>query len=131
MYHSKGPSSIELFSKIVESYINNSEYFNTDCYDLIQKLLKVSQKERLGGTYRSVKTVMEHRWFSRFDWDCLLQKEQCVPIKPKLKNTNDSSNFDNYLEDDNDVPDYSQWQPDFAAVEKSPGKKVKYIYCKC
>merc|ERR1711957_279816 len=71
----KGSSSMELFSKIVEGYINKSEYFSADCFDLIQKLLKVSQKERLGSIYGGVKTVMEHRWFSGFDWNGLLQKE--------------------------------------------------------
>ena len=99
----KGSSPMELFSKIVEGYINNSKYFSADCFDLIQKLLKVSQKERLGSIYGGVKTAMEHRWFSGFDWDGLLQKELCAPIKPKLKNPDDSSNFDRYLEDDSDV----------------------------
>jgi len=73
-------------------------------------------------------TVMTHEWFSGFNWDGLMKMELDAPIKPKLKDADDTSNFDRYLEEDSEVMS-SQWQPDFATMEETAYRtKVKVSF---
>ena len=51
---------------------------------------------------------MRHKWFSGFDWDGLIGRTCPVPIDPGVKGDDDTSNFDDYPEED-DVPEDCDW----------------------
>jgi len=120
-----GATPLEMTKQIVEGRVDNSRYFSSCIFDLIKKLLVKKQSKRLGCIYGGAVTVMTHEWFSGFNWDGLTKMELDVPIKPKLKDADDTSNFDRYLEEDSEVMS-SQWQPDFATMEETAYKtKVK------
>ena len=56
---------------------------------------------------------MKHKWFSGFDWDALMNKTMPVPIQPKVKDTEDMSNFDSYPSDDQEAKACPEWNPVF------------------
>ncbi len=54
--------------------------------------------------------------FAGFDWTALYEKRLPAPIVPKIKSPEDTSNFDDYPDDDK-VPPYqdngTDWDADF------------------
>lgn len=64
--------------------------------DIIFKLLQVSPEKRLGSGRLGAEEIKRHRWFSRIDWAALEAKQIPAPIKPRVRNPLDTSNFDNF-----------------------------------
>lgn len=54
--------------------------------DITRKLLKIKKSKRLGNTAGGAKSVMNHKWFSGFDWDKLLKRQLEAPINPNVSN---------------------------------------------
>lgn len=96
---------MEVYEKILSGHIFIPAYFSRGLSDLVKKLLKTYQSKRLGKTKGGTSAVMKHKWFSGFDWDALLEKRYNPPFKPKVKHAEDSSNFDEYPDDEDDVDD--------------------------
>jgi ribosomal protein S6 kinase alpha-5 len=60
--------------------------------DFILKLLMKNPKRRLGS--KGLEDVKRHPFFgSDMDWDAIAEKRVQAPIKPKLKDEMDTSNF--------------------------------------
>lgn len=76
--------------------------FSLSLQDLLRKLLRSDQSKRLGRTKGGAAAVMKHPWFFSFDWCALRERRHEVPLKPKVKNAEDTSNFDP-CEDDTTV----------------------------
>lgn len=72
--------------------VNYPGYMDVKAVDLIQKLLIVEGKHRLG--YRGWIEVKEHTFFEDIDFEKTLKKEIKAPFKPYVKNEFDLSNFD-------------------------------------
>ncbi|RQM19491.1 hypothetical protein B5M09_004589 [Aphanomyces astaci] len=82
------------------------------CIDLVQKLLAQNPVRRLGNLKHGVGDIINHRWFSGYDWDGLLKHKLTPPIIPQLKNNMDSSNFERITDELKDVTPCA-WDPDF------------------
>lgn len=71
----------------------------------------------LGVLQGGAKEIKSHPWFKTFDWDGLIQKKLKAPYVPKIKNSLDISNFDEYPDDGGHVEAYvddgSNWDADF------------------
>ncbi|RLO05008.1 hypothetical protein DYB28_006524 [Aphanomyces astaci] len=80
--------------------------------DLVQKLLAQNPVRRLGNLKHGVGDIINHRWFSGYDWDGLLKHKLTPPIIPQLKNNMDSSNFERITDELKDVTPCA-WDPDF------------------
>ena len=106
---------MEVYEKILSGHVSFPSHFSRGISDLIKKLLKTYQSKRLGRTKGGTAAVMKHKWFSGFDWDALLNRRLSAPIIPNLKDAEDTSNFDNYPEDeeDNQKP-FPEWNPDLS-----------------
>jgi protein kinase X len=68
--------------------------------DLIHRLLQKDVTKRLGCLRGGAGDIKAHRFFRGLDWDALLRKELPAPWKPRLSNPLDTSNFEEYDEDD-------------------------------
>ena len=62
--------------------------------DLIKKLVVVKPEKRLGQGPRGADGIRSHPWFSGFDWAALENFQMPAPFLPKLRNSEDTSNFD-------------------------------------
>lgn len=74
---------MEVYKQIVSGDVNIPSYFSSTLSDLIRKLLNVSKSKRLGRTMGGGGAVMQHRWYSDYDFDAHLEKRLTAPLKPK------------------------------------------------
>jgi len=76
--------------------------------DLIKKLLVIDRTKRIGNLKAGAEDVKRHKWFKGVDWEDVYYRKLKPPLVPKLKYEGDTSNFDDYPEDDlNKVPGVS------------------------
>ena len=80
---------------------------------LIKKLLVVNPVLRLGNMSGGMDDVMKDPFFQTIDWKALASKTAPAPYVPPIDGDLDTSNFDEYDEDDN-IPSYSGSQQYFA-----------------
>lgn len=73
-------------------YVPN--FISAEAADLIYKLLQVNPERRLGSGRGGAEDIKHHRWFAQVDWAGLKEKTIPAPIKPRLRNMLDTSNFD-------------------------------------
>lgn len=72
---------------------------------LVKKLLSVNPAFRLGNLSGGVDDIIKDPYFSTVDWNALASRQIRAPFVPPIGNALDSSNFDDYEEDDN-IPEY-------------------------
>lgn len=72
--------------------------------DLIQRLLVKDVTKRLGCLRGGASDVKAHRFFRTIDWDALYRKAVPAPWRPVVRSLVDTSNFDQYDEDDRVEP---------------------------
>lgn len=103
---------MEVYQLILSDDVRYPSHFSRACSDLISKLLTSNQNKRLGNTKAGISGIIKHKWFSGFDWEGLLNFSMTPPIVPVVQGGDDVSNFDEYPEDEEDIPD-SSWDPEF------------------
>jgi cGMP-dependent protein kinase len=103
---------MEVYENILSGNVSVPSHFSRGLCDIVKKLLRTYQSKRLGRTKGGTSAVMKHKWFSGFDWDALMNKTMPVPIQPKVKDTEDMSNFDSYPSDDQEVKACPEWNPE-------------------
>ncbi|RHY32792.1 hypothetical protein DYB32_002240 [Aphanomyces invadans] len=103
---------MQVYSLVLTGNIKFPVHFSRTCIDLVQKLLTQNPVRRLGNLKHGVGDIINHRWFSGYDWDGLLKHRLTPPIVPQLKNNMDSSNFERILDELKDVTPCS-WDPEF------------------
>jgi hypothetical protein len=74
---------MEVYKQIVSGHVEIPSFFSATLADLITKLMNISKSKRLGRTMGGGGAVMQHRWYSGFDWDAHLEKRLKAPLKPK------------------------------------------------
>ena len=63
---------------------------------LIAGLCCVDMTKRLGNIQGRARTVKEHPWFAKVNWDDIYYRRQPGPIIPHLRGPTDTRNFDEY-----------------------------------
>jgi len=91
---------MDVYKNILSGKLEMPESFSDDLVDLIVKLLNPRQATRIGRTYGGTKEIMDHDWYSKLDFDELLQKRINAPFEPVLNNEGDMSYFEDYSEYD-------------------------------
>ena len=81
-----------VFRRIVKNQPLIPNHISKIAKDFILKLLMKNPKRRLGA--KGLEDVKRHPFFgSDLDWDAIAHKRIQAPIKPKLKDEMDTSNF--------------------------------------
>jgi len=83
-------------------YVPN--FISDSAADLIFKLLQVNPEKRLGSGPAGAEDIKRHKWFSRLDWKALEERRLQAPIRPRIRNPLDTSNFDNFDACDVEAP---------------------------
>lgn len=100
------------YKKILDGYITwPKKLEGTDEQDLIRKLLNSDRTGRLGGAKEDAGEVKSHVWFADVNWAEVRDRKVQPPIIPKIAHTGDTSNFDDYSDDD--------WAEDAPVATKS------------
>lgn len=87
-------NTLGLFEKVKEPQtLVFPNFFTPDAVDLIQKLLVVDPSRRLGVTCRGAIDIKLHPFFAGLNWSGISERKHPPPYKPKIKNSEDVSNF--------------------------------------
>jgi len=90
---------IQIYEKIVSGKVRFPSHFTSDLKDLLRNLLSVDLTKRYGNLKNHVNDIKYHKWFSSVDWLAVYQKKLEAPFIPKIKSAGDTSNFDDYDEE--------------------------------
>ncbi|XP_010781524.1 cGMP-dependent protein kinase 1-like [Notothenia coriiceps] len=112
-----GPDPMKTYNIILRGIdmIEFPKKITKNAGNLIKKLCRDNPSERLGNLKNGVKDIQKHKWFEGFNWEGLKKGTLTPPIIPNLTSAVDTSNFDNFPEDNEDPPpdDNSGWDVDF------------------
>lgn len=108
---------MKTYAKIMHGAINFPKHFSKQAQDLISNLLHMKPTKRLGVVKGGASTVKKHPWFEGFNWEALAEGKMVAPIIPEIRGDDDLSNFEEYPEEDEEIPPYeddkSGWDDDF------------------
>jgi protein kinase A len=105
---------IQIYEKIVQGKVKFPQHFSADLKDLIKNMLQVDITKRYGNLKNGVKDIKYHKWFQTLDWVALYKRELEAPYLPKLKSAGDTSNFDEYDEEQLHISSVEKHANEFA-----------------
>ncbi|XP_064857126.1 cAMP-dependent protein kinase catalytic subunit alpha-like isoform X2 [Oncorhynchus nerka] len=91
---------IQIYEKIVSGKVRFPSHFSSDLKDLLRNLLQVDLTKRYGNLKNGVNDIKGHKWFSTTDWIAVYQRKVEAPFVPKFKGPGDTSNFEEYEEEE-------------------------------
>ena len=89
----------KLYEKILNCKLRFPSHFDPLAKDLVKRLLSPDLSKRFGNLKDGVKDIKEHKWFAGVEWVKLYNLECTAPYIPKVAGEGDTSNFDEYPED--------------------------------
>jgi hypothetical protein len=92
-----------IYQKILAGKIEWPRHFSSDAKDLVKRLLTSDKSRRLGCLAGGAQDIKDHPWFSKIRWADLLALKTPAPFVPKVKDANDTSNFDSYPDSDGET----------------------------
>lgn len=72
-------SELDIFAKVARGQLSLPDGLSPEVSDLLNKLLVVEEKDRLGSKEGSVDLIKQHPWFDGLDWDDMLECQVSVP----------------------------------------------------
>ncbi|CAM4598165.1 unnamed protein product [Leuciscus chuanchicus] len=91
---------IQIYEKIVSGKVRFPSHFSSDLKDLLRNLLQVDLTKRFGNLRNGVNDIKNHKWFATTDWIAIYERKVEAPFIPKCRGPGDTSNFDDYEEED-------------------------------
>lgn len=85
---------INTYKKIIKAKIVWLRQFSPELRQLIQAFLRVRPIKRIGMQRQGVKLIRRHPFFNGFSWRKLVKGEMKAPIRNKVKDFKDMSNFE-------------------------------------
>eukprot|EP00064_Thunnus_orientalis_P007486 superscaffoldBa00000838_g7507 len=104
---------IQIYEKIVSGKVRFPSHFSSDLKDLLRNLLQVDLTKRYGNLKNGVNDIKGHKWFATTDWIAIYERKARhrthlvvtpntveAPFIPKCRGPGDTSNFDDYEEEE-------------------------------
>ncbi|CAB1324731.1 unnamed protein product [Coregonus sp. 'balchen'] len=105
---------IQIYEKIVSGKVRFTSHFSSDLKDLLRNLLQVDLTKRYGNLKNGVNDIKNHKWFATTDWIAIYERKVEAPFIPKCRGPGDTSNFDDYEEEDVRVSDTEKCAKEFS-----------------
>eukprot|EP00003_Mantamonas_plastica_P001182 TRINITY_DN1084_c0_g2_i1.p1 TRINITY_DN1084_c0_g2~~TRINITY_DN1084_c0_g2_i1.p1 ORF type:complete len:361 (-),score=123.86 TRINITY_DN1084_c0_g2_i1:290-1372(-) len=96
-----------IYKQILKGKLYFPSHFDVVSKDLIKKLLTVDLTKRLGNLKNGAEDIKKHPWFQGLNFKDLFHKELETPFQPTTSSEDDTSNFDDYPEDELDAQEKS------------------------
>eukprot|EP00602_Paraphysomonas_sp_CaronLab_P010418 CAMPEP_0185025144 /NCGR_PEP_ID=MMETSP1103-20130426/8214_1 /TAXON_ID=36769 /ORGANISM="Paraphysomonas bandaiensis, Strain Caron Lab Isolate" /LENGTH=758 /DNA_ID=CAMNT_0027558279 /DNA_START=58 /DNA_END=2331 /DNA_ORIENTATION=+ len=100
----QGMDQVVICRNIVNGRLIFPKNFDTECKDVVKKLLSRDPITRLGNLRGGPDEIKQHQWFASFDFDAMMNKSMKAPWIPKVSSVTDTSNFDPMEEEE--IPNY-------------------------
>lgn len=112
-------TSFKIYEKILEGRLVFPSNMDAASRDLISSLLNPDPMLRLGNLQDRADGVKRHPWFQHTDWNAVQNRLLTAPFVPSYSHSGDTSNFDNYPDDDVEpgaasLPLSQHWQSVFS-----------------
>jgi len=95
-----GNTQLDTYHKITRGKYKMPTTFSRDTKDLISRLLMHNPASRLGCNYSGPSEVLSHSFYSSISFKELDNRTVPMPFVPVIKDAFDTSNFDEYDDDD-------------------------------
>jgi len=89
---------IQIYEKIVSGRVRFPSHFSSDLKDLLRNLLQVDLTKRYGNLKNGVNDIKNHKWFATTEWIAVYQRKVSAPLVPRIRNAADTSQFQEYEE---------------------------------
>jgi protein kinase A len=99
---------MKTYQKIIKGKINFPKDFDKNAKSLVKHLLTADTTKRFGCLKNGVKDIVNHRLFNGFDWRAFVFLKMEPPFIPKIKNSSDTSCFNSYPDNDDDIIELPQ-----------------------
>jgi len=76
-------------------------------------LLQVDLTKRFGNLKNGVSDITNHKWFTNVDWAALYQRKIPAPFVPTCSSVGDTSNYDEYDEEDLSISTVDKYSAEF------------------
>uniref|UniRef100_A0A2C9K8T4 Protein kinase domain-containing protein n=1 Tax=Biomphalaria glabrata TaxID=6526 RepID=A0A2C9K8T4_BIOGL len=96
-FYAENPFGI--YEKIVAGKLEWPKTVDLVAKDLIKKLLIPDRTRRLGNMKNGAEDIKKHKWFRGQNWTDVLARKLKPPIIPEISHDGDTTNFENYEED--------------------------------
>lgn len=96
----QAPEGFPSLSVLSALQVRFPSHFSSDLKDLLRNLLQVDLTKRFGNLKNGVNDIKNHKWFATTDWIAIYQRKVEAPFIPKFKGPGDTSNFDDYEEEE-------------------------------
>lgn len=108
---------MKTYQKIMQGNIAFPSHFSKEAVSIIKKLLQPKATKRLGCLSGGARDIKAHPFFKAIDWDVLKARKMRSPYIPKIKSNLDTSNFEDYGDQEKQVEPYvddgSNWDAEF------------------
>jgi CRP-like cAMP-binding protein len=94
-FYSEDP--MEIYQLILRHSIKFPKRMKKANRGIIERLIDLVPTKRLGATRSGMDGIKKHKWFAAFNWDGLAARDASsveIPIRPKVRHSEDISNFD-------------------------------------
>lgn len=105
---------IQIYEKIVSGRLRFASHFSSELKDILRNLLQVDLTKRYGNLKNGVNDIKSHKWFGTVDWIAIFQKKVAAPFIPTCKGPSDTSNFDDYEEEQLKISSTEKYVKEFA-----------------
>lgn len=95
-FYKEGMQQMDLFRAIVKGIYDPPRGVSQEAADIVSCFLTRDPSKRLGHLAGGEEDILNHPWFSIFDFDELRDAKVKPPFKPKIKNALDCSNFEDW-----------------------------------
>lgn len=85
-----------LFGKILHADFDVPKSLSNDLRNFLKHILVIDINQRLGCTANEVLDIKAHKWYREINWFGIEQHSIKPPLKPVVKNSGDTSNFNYY-----------------------------------
>lgn len=104
-------TDLGVYENILSGKLFFPAFFDKSARSLLSGLLQIDVTRRLGNLAKGAADIKNHPWFANIDWKLCLKKKLRPPVKPRLKNPGDTSNYERYPETDSfKWPKLEPWQ---------------------
>ncbi|KAG7327851.1 hypothetical protein KOW79_009457 [Hemibagrus wyckioides] len=117
---------IQIYEKIVSGKVRFPSHFSSDLKDLLRNLLQVDLTKRFGNLKNGVNDIKNHKWFATTDWIAIYERKVEAPIIPKFRGPGDTSNFDDYEEEEIRISDTEKCAKEFSEFYRAAKRQHHY-----
>ncbi|XP_078042104.1 cAMP-dependent protein kinase catalytic subunit 1 [Augochlora pura] len=105
---------MKIYEKIISGKYKYAQHFGEELRDILKNILQVDLTRRYGNLKNGTLDIKGHRWFQSTDWNMIYHQKIQPSFIPTCPSPEDTSNFDEYVEEPLTIDNVDRFTKDFA-----------------